>query len=319
LLLALACAASASLGGLWKRKGAVQTRDVDIREPLKTAGALFRSKWFLIGWIVAVVAWLLHVGALALAPLSLAQAVIAGGLVLLGVLGERFFGFHLDRRQWLGLAVVAVGMAVLGGTARSEKNHTGYEIAEIAAFEGAAIGLGVGCLLSSRVERLRRGHGVLLGSAAGVLFGVSDVSIKAVTSGSHGMLGVLGPWTFAGILTAIAAFYVSARSLQIGDGLPVLAATGAAANALGILAGVVVFGDPLGADAPTIAARVAAFVLVVLAVALMPAPVRAQEAAATAEAGDSPTGDEAQARRQEPHPPPHRDAGQPVTSGARGS
>ncbi|HYZ27569.1 MAG TPA: hypothetical protein VE570_00820, partial [Thermoleophilaceae bacterium] len=79
--LALACAVAASLGGLWKHKGAVETRDVDIRQPLCTGAALFRSKWFLVGWIVAVVAWLLHVGALALAPLALAQAVIAGGLV----------------------------------------------------------------------------------------------------------------------------------------------------------------------------------------------------------------------------------------------
>ena len=37
LLLALACAAGASLGGLWKQKGAVQTQDVDIRNPWKSA------------------------------------------------------------------------------------------------------------------------------------------------------------------------------------------------------------------------------------------------------------------------------------------
>jgi hypothetical protein len=62
LLLALACAAGASLGGLWKQKGAVRARDVDIRHPLESAVALFRSKWFVIGWITAVLAWLLHVG-----------------------------------------------------------------------------------------------------------------------------------------------------------------------------------------------------------------------------------------------------------------
>ena len=36
-------------------------------------------------------------------------------------------------------------------------------------------------LLSHRVERVRHRHGVLLGAAAGILFGVSDVAIKALT------------------------------------------------------------------------------------------------------------------------------------------
>ncbi|MBV9354484.1 MAG: hypothetical protein JO023_03040, partial [Chloroflexi bacterium] len=81
LVLALACAAGASLGGLWKQKGAVHCDNVDIRRPKHSALALFRSKWFMIGWLAALVAWMLHVGALALAPLSLGQAVISGGVV----------------------------------------------------------------------------------------------------------------------------------------------------------------------------------------------------------------------------------------------
>jgi hypothetical protein len=142
---------------------------------------------------------------------------------------------------------------------------------------------------------------VLLGIAAGIWFGVADVTIKAVTSGEHGLLGVLGPWTLIGILTAVAAFYASARSLQIGDAVAVIAATATAANLLGILGGIVVFGDPLGNDALTVAGRVAAFVLVVLAIGLMPAPVRAQEAAAASEAGPEaqmPPEDERQAARR---------------------
>ena len=283
LFLALACAGSASLSGLWKQKGAVQAGDVDVRRPVQTAVALFRSKWFAIGWIVAVIAWLLHVGALALAPLSLAQAVIAGGLVSLGLLAEVFFGFRLNRRQWLGLVVMASGLAVLAASAHGENNHTAYGIAEIVAFEVACVALGVACVLTYRIERLADRHGVLLGISAGIWFGVADVTIKAVTSGSHGLLGVLGPWTLIGILTAVAAFYASARSLQIGDAVAVIAATATAANVLGILGGIVVFGDPLGKDGLTIAGRVSAFMLVLVAIGLMPAPVRAQQAAGSSE------------------------------------
>ena len=59
LVLALACAAGASVSGLWKQKGAVEVDDVDIRRPVQTAVALFRSKWFAIGWLAAA-AFTLH-------------------------------------------------------------------------------------------------------------------------------------------------------------------------------------------------------------------------------------------------------------------
>jgi hypothetical protein len=62
-----------------------------------------------VGWLVALAARLLHVGALSLATLSIVQAVISGGLVLMAIPAERFFGFHLGPRQW-SLLVTAVGL-----------------------------------------------------------------------------------------------------------------------------------------------------------------------------------------------------------------
>lgn len=277
LVLALACAIGASLSGLWKQKGAVQTKDVDIRRPLDSAVALFRSKWFLIGWIVAVVAWLLHVGALALAPISLGQAVISGGIVLLGLIAERFFDFKLRRRQWIGLALMGLAMAVLGASSGGESNHTRYGLLAIAAFELGAIGVGAACVVSCRLERLGKHRGVILGAVGGILFGVCDISIKAVTGGNHGLLWAT-PWALIGALCAIVAFYATARSLQVGDGVGVIAATASMANLLGILGGIVIFGDPLGNDPITVTGRLVAFFLAVVAVGLVPAPTRAREA-----------------------------------------
>jgi hypothetical protein len=99
LSLALASALATNVAFLLKYRGAVLASPVRARHPLGSAAALFRSKWFAVGWLVAVLAWLLHAGALALAPLSIVQAVLSGGLVFLAVLAERFFGFHLGRWQ----------------------------------------------------------------------------------------------------------------------------------------------------------------------------------------------------------------------------
>ena len=84
-----------------------------VRHPLRSAASLFHSKWFALGWVVAVGAWGLHVGALALVSLSVVQAVLSGGLVFLAVLAERFFGFALGRRQWIGVLITTVGLAII--------------------------------------------------------------------------------------------------------------------------------------------------------------------------------------------------------------
>src|SRR5204863_8260001 len=103
ILLALACAFATNLGFLYKYRGACAAPSVDIRHPLRSARCLFASKWFAIGMSVAVGAWLLHVAALAVAPISVVQAVLSGGVVLLAVMAERLFGYGVGRRQWVGV------------------------------------------------------------------------------------------------------------------------------------------------------------------------------------------------------------------------
>ena len=132
LLCALLSALGTNLAFLLKQKGAVAAPDVDMRHPLRSAIDLFRSKWWSVGWGVAVVAFALHVAALSLAPLSLGQAVLAGGLVFLAVLAERFFGFELGRRQWIGIGLVATSLTLLtvtggggGGGAGSDYSLAG--------------------------------------------------------------------------------------------------------------------------------------------------------------------------------------------------
>jgi hypothetical protein len=58
----------------------------------------------------------------------------------------------------------------------------------------------------------------------------------------------------------------------------VIAVTSVAANLSTIIAGLAVFGDRLGANAFIIVVRIAAFALILLGAALIPAPVRAGEA-----------------------------------------
>ncbi len=105
------------------------------------------------------------------------------------------------------------------------------------------------------------------------------MAVKALSGDlDSGLPGLLSAWSILIVLVGIGAFFASARSLQVGEGVAVIAVTSVAANLSAILAGVLVFGDPLGKDALVVIARVTAFVLVLVAAVLMPAPVRAGEA-----------------------------------------
>jgi drug/metabolite transporter (DMT)-like permease len=281
ILLALACAVATQLGFLYKHRGANAAPKVDIRRPLRTVRALFSSPWFAIGMGVALGAWILHVAALALAPLSVVQAVLSTGVVILAVLADRLFGFDVGRRQWLGVAMTAVGLILLVLTLpASHGAHSSYSLAGMLAFEGGMLAIGALLISGPRMGAPDHHHGIMLGAAAGTLFGVSDVAIKALT-GLDGPLAILlSPWLGVAALASVVAFYASARGLQDGEAVPVIASTSTAANVSCIIGGIVVFGDPMPTDTLGILLQVLAFSLVVVAALVTPPPLRAAESRA---------------------------------------
>jgi drug/metabolite transporter (DMT)-like permease len=279
ILLSLFCALATNVAFLLKHRGACAAPDVSLRHPIASAVGLFRSKWFTIGMLVALVAWTFHVAALALAPLSVVQAIIAGGLVFLTVLAERWFGFTVGTRQWAGVGLTALGLVLLAITLPQHGGaHAGYSLAGMIAFESALLVLGTFLVLSKKLGSHEH-HGVMLGTAAGILFGVSDVAIKALTGAvGDGVTGLLSPWLVTCIVASVIAFYASARGLQKGEAVPVITLTSAAANVTAISGGILVFGDPMPSDPVGIVIQSFAFVLVIVAAALTPAPLRAARA-----------------------------------------
>ncbi|HKP88746.1 MAG TPA: hypothetical protein VJT75_02110 [Thermoleophilaceae bacterium] len=277
VLVALGSAAIANLGSLWRQRGAVAAPDVDVRRPLHTIAGLFRSKWWTIGYVAAFFAWLLHIAALAIAPLSIVQASLAAGFIFLAILADRFFGFDLGKREWAGVVLAAVGLSFLALSAGDVKgSQSTFEIAPIVGFEAAIVGLGAFLIVSARGGARAHGRsGVLLAAGAGALFTATHVALKALTHDFQGPESLLVPWTPIVVAGGVIAFFASARSLQIGPAVPVIAVTSIVGNATSIAAGVIVFGDPLGEGA-MIVARVTAFLVVVVVAALLPGPIHEQ-------------------------------------------
>ena len=280
------------LGFLYKHRGAVESPQVELRRPVRTSLALFRSRWYTLGIVVAMAGWGLHVGALALAPISLVQSVIAGGLVLLTVTADRLFAHQVTRREWIGVGLAALGLAFLAATLEGagDEAHADYETARLLTYlvvvGAAAIAVAVAAIRSSR-------EGVMLGVSAGLFWAASDTSIKALS----GELGdsawtaiVFSPLAVVIAVCSAVGLVVSARSLQIGKAVPVIAVTSVAANSLTIAAGPLVFAEPFPDDALGVALRLAAFALVIVAAALTPAPVSAAEQLEESDLSEAPAG-----------------------------
>jgi hypothetical protein len=282
LVFAVATAFTSVLGFLLKHRGAGQAPPVEARRPVRSSLALFTARDYTVGIIVATGSWGLHVAALSLAPISLVQSVIAGGLVLLTVLADRLFGHSVTRREWIGVALTAVGLSFLAATmsGAGEEAHSDYGVGTYVTYAALLTAAGLAAAAYGWGES--RARAPMVGVGAGLLWGASDVTIKALSDSleSDGVLVLLHPMAFVILSLSLVGLTVSARSLQQGAAVSVIAATSAAANLVTIASGPIVFGEPMPDDPLGFALRIAAFALVIAAASLTPPPGAAEEDAA---------------------------------------
>jgi hypothetical protein len=258
------------LGYLLQHGVASKLPALSLRRPVASLRSLLGNLRWLAGIGVEAVGWLLYVGALALAPLSLVQATAAGGIGILAIMVSRFTGVPLTAGERIGAGVSVAGLALLGvsllgsyGTGPAA-GYLWVGVWLVASLAGAVV-----CVwLLGRVI----GGGPAWGIAAGVLFAAGDVSTKMAVAG--------GPENIA-FLACLIAFYVVGTvvlqaGFQRGSALTTVGLATLMTNALPIAAGMTVFREPL----PTGwvgAARVFAFAAVVAGAVLLASRTKAAE------------------------------------------
>lgn len=284
LILALGCAMISALSLLCKHRGANHAPDVVFSSPLRSASGLFRSGWWTFGFALASLAWALHMAALSMAPLSLVQAVIAGGLAVLALPARHWFGISIGPRELLGLGLSAAGLAFLALTSTHVADGgSAFSVSSMLVFEGGAVALGGMLMLSSSHSRIAaRLDWLLLAAGAGILLGVANVALKALAETvPSSPASIASPLTLVAVLGGIGTFLAFARSLQLGDPVAVIVVSTAVTTVAAIIGGVLVYGDPLGSDPGAMIARSLAFIAVIAAAALLPMVPAEQRGAPT--------------------------------------
>jgi multidrug transporter EmrE-like cation transporter len=257
VVLALGSALALNWGYVAQHGVASGLPPLTLRRPFASLRALFTHRRWLAGFLVGIGGWVLYVGALALAPLSIVQATSAGGIGILAVLVPE----RLTRWERAGVAVAIGGLVLLGASLGSATggNHD-TAIAVGVWLGGSAAVAAFGALL---------GTGATLGAAAGVLYAAGDVGTKAVAAGHLVFIPAL-------LAAHGLAFVCLQLGFQRGRALTTIGLATLLTNAVPIAAGIVLFGEsatPL---------RIASFALVVVGAALL---ARTQTGAGSASPG----------------------------------
>ena len=257
LVLALGSALALNWGYVAQHGVASGLPPLTLRRPFASLRALFTHRRWLAGFLVGLGGWVLYVGALSLAPLSIVQATSAGGIGILALLVPE----RLTQRESAGVAVAIGGLVLLGASLGSSTGGSGGSALGVWLWlAGSAVVAAFGALLAT---------GASLGAAAGVLYAAGDVGTKAVA---------VGRLVFVPALLAAhgLAFVCLQFGFQRGRALTTIGLATLLTNVVPIAAGIMLF------DEGATLLRIASFVLVVVGAALL---ARTQTGAGSASPG----------------------------------
>lgn len=188
-------------------------------------------------WVVGVLAggagFALHALALRLGPLTLVQPLLVGGVVLALPVRAGLEHARPSGRAVGWAAVAAAGLALfLVAAAPQNGRPTGDgRVAVLLVASGTGVALAATAIgvhgRTGRTRRTERTRGLLLGLAAGVLFGLTGGALKlTVIAVGHGFAAVLGTWPLYAVVLlgvwGVAANQLAYRAAPLPVSMPLL-------------------------------------------------------------------------------------------------
>lgn len=243
-----------------------------LADPAERLGVLLRralrSKLWLTGFATMIVALGLQVLALTLAPVSVVQPILAGGLVALAAVGSALTGERLEPRHKAALGLVLVAVSAVAVSARS----AGHAVSPLSVkamifvlLAGSLLG-GAAALVAltrSRTSDSRYGSPsdrramdrhrlVALALSAGIFYGLGALAEKAVAerlshsglvSGALSSLTGAYPWLFVVVTAAgLVAFQAGLADFPVSL---MASLTNIASTACALFGARVVFDEPI--------------------------------------------------------------------------
>jgi len=250
-LLALTAAVCFALAATLWQKAALHLEGVSFRNPLSFAVLLGQWIW-LLGLLVQIVGVVLQAAALDRGRVSIVQPLLVTTVIWALPLGYFLTHQTIGRREILGAAIIVVGLA---GFAVFGDPAAGVEDGSNADWAIAVIVIGLACtallLFANRGSLSTRA--AVLGTVAGMLYGLSATMMKPVVEHLHtdGLADVVASlefwiWAAAGIV----GFLFQQLSLSTGKLVPSVATVSVANPVVSVMLGALVLLERLDRDPP---------------------------------------------------------------------
>lgn len=200
---------------------------------------LIRRLPFLVGTGLDVLGFVAELAALRSLPLFVVQAVIAANLAVTAVVAAWLLHARLSVREWIAVAAVCVGLALLG-LAAGHENPAAVSLPFRFALLGCVVVMGAAGVAAGRLRGEARS--AVLGLVAGLGFGFVAIGARVLVSLSPLDL-VRDPATYVVAGGGLLAFLFFATALQRGSVTTTTAAMVVAETVVPALVGVLALGD----------------------------------------------------------------------------
>jgi drug/metabolite transporter (DMT)-like permease len=250
VLAVLASVSFALAATLWQ-KAALSLSGVSVRHPKSILVLLTRWLW-LLGLAAQVIGVVLQAAALDRGRVSIIQPLLVTTVIWALPLGYFLTHQVVGTREMVGAAIIVVGLALFasfGDPAAGVDNAPGSDwAAAILVIVAACVAL---LLFSNRGSLSSRA--ALLGTIAGLLYGLSATLMKPVVESLHadGLVDVIAGWEFWVWATAgIVGFVVQQLSLATGRLVPSVATVSVANPVVSVMLGALVLQERLDKNPP---------------------------------------------------------------------
>lgn len=236
---------------------------------LKTLVAFFRSKLWLQAQALQLLAGMLHVIAIGLAPLSVIEPVDTAGISFLVILTVIYLGERAGWVVWLGISVIITGVLFLGISLVRPTHPFSYRPIAVWFF----IILLFGVVIYSFYVAFSRKDGreaSFVGIGLGVLVGLNAVLIKLAWNDVGHLwhiyhFGSLWRSSYAvmAFLGSLSAQFFFQMALQRGKAMVVVPLVTGFSNMIPIVVGVLALKEPFPTEGKMVLLRLLSFMLII--------------------------------------------------------
>jgi hypothetical protein len=231
-----------------------------------------RDRTWLAGVGLETLGYAAYIVAVSGAPVSMVSVMMEGGIATFVIFAVVFLGERASPREWLGIAVIAIAMTLLGLSLSAGETSGAIRTTRL-----AEVTLGIIMFSAFPMAAGRwRDSGLAAAMVSGLAFGLGSLYAKAMTDyfiaapTAELVLRVLSdPYVYLAIAANIAGMILLQNSFHSARGIVALPISSALSNLIPIAGGMVAFGEGLPPDHVAAGLRIGAFVLTITASLLL--------------------------------------------------